>query len=202
MGSGADVQPHRGPEGSRGHPGHRHAGGAQRLRRSQLHWHDARRKRLPVVQSLLLGDRAQRLHRRAESVLRARPRQQPRAGRVDVRPGVVQARLQELRGRSDRARRPRHPVARRSDQAGGRRPVPPAGRARHDGCDQQSRQQSVHGNRRDGLRPHCARRRVAVRPSADGVRRPGQRVPAGSATLPGGRGLPRDAVAAARYAST
>ena len=189
VGSGADVQPRRGLEGSRRHPGHRHAGRAQRLRRSQLHRHDARRKRLPVVQSLLLRDRAQRLHRRAESVLRVRPREQPRAGRMDVQPGVVQARLQELRRRSDRARRPRHPVARRSDQAGGRRPVPPAGRARHDGCDQQSRQQSVHGNRRDGLRPHCARRRVAVRPSADGVRRPSQRVPAGSAALPGGRGL-------------
>ena len=37
VGSGADVQPRRGLEGSRRHPGHRHAGGAQRLRRSQLH---------------------------------------------------------------------------------------------------------------------------------------------------------------------
>ena len=48
----------------------------------------------------------------------------------------------------------------------------------------------------------AAGRRVAVRPSADGVRRRRQRVPAGSAALPGGRGLLRDAAAAARARST
>ena len=53
---GADVQLHRGPQGGRRHPGHRHAGGAQRLRRTELHGHDAGRKRLPVVQSVLVGD--------------------------------------------------------------------------------------------------------------------------------------------------
>ena len=128
--------------------------------------------------------------------------QQPRAGRVAVQPGVVQARVQELRRRSDRARRHRHRVARRSDQARVRRPVPPAGRARHDGCRQQPQQQSLHGDRRHGLRHHGAGRRMAVRPSADGVRRRGQRLPAGSAALSGGRRLPRDAAAAAAARST